>query len=612
MTGYRRDDNESAAYRAAPATTPDYADWASRYLEDAPLAVAVVRGPEHTLVYANAAFRWLGSPRGEAIGRPIKESLEPAAASELEDLFDEVRRDGVVARDAIVLPGPAGAVSRHYTVWPVPDRHGGIDQLVMVMLGGEALVNERELTRSRQTEIAERLLLSALREQMLAEEAEAARRRSALLAAAAVRLGASLDRETTYASMAGLSLPRAGAWCVVDIVEADGTLHRLAIVHPDPAKEAVVRGLERIWLPQSGDPFGVPLMMRSPQATVIAGDIDAALAASAHSPDTLCALRELGIGPLLVAPLLVRGAVRGAITFVSRRGDASYTPEEVSLAESLAAQCAAALESAHLYDVASAARAAAEVAQRDAETANRAKSRFLSMMSHDLRSPLNAIGGYAQLLDLEVRGPLTEAQHTDLKRIKMSQEYLLGLIDRILSFARLEGGKVQYDISDVPLDPTIRVVEVFIAPQLLQKQLEFRFEPPLDRDDSQLLVRADPEKLQQILTNLLANAIKFTEPGGQITVSYELRDAGVAIHVRDTGRGIAADAIELVFEPFAQLGRGLTSTAEGVGLGLAIGRELARGMGGDLTATSTLGKGSVFTLTLQRSHTPPRRHPHDS
>src|SRR5690349_19734607 len=438
---------------------------------------------------------------------------------------------------------------------------------------------------------------------MLAEEAEAARRRSALLAAAAVRLGASLDRETTYASMAGLSLPRTGAWCVVDVVEADGTLHRLAIVHPDPAKEALVRGLERIWLPQPGDPFGVPLMMQSPHATVIADDIDVVLAASAHSPDTLRALRELGIGPLLVAPLLVRGTVRGAITFVSRRGDVTYTPEEVSLAEALAAQCAAALESTRLYDVASAARAAAETAQRDAETANRAKSRFLSMMSHDLRSPLNAIGGYAQLLDLGVRGPLTEAQHTDLKRIKMSQEHLLGLIDRILSFARLEGGKVRYEISDVPLDATIRVVEVFVAPQMLDKRIAFQFEPR-EHDDARVLVRADTEKLQQILTNLLANAIKFTAPGGQITVSYEARDADVAIHVRDTGRGIAADAIELIFEPFAQLGRGLTSTAEGVGLGLAIGRELARGMGGDLTATSTLGKGSVFTLTLPRSPAP--------
>jgi signal transduction histidine kinase len=181
-----------------------------------------------------------------------------------------------------------------------------------------------------------------------------------------------------------------------------------------------------------------------------------------------------------------------------------------------------------------------------------------------------------------------------------------------LSFARLEGGKVQYDMSDVPLDATIRVVEVFIAPQVLGKQLAFRFEPQVEHDDAKVAVRADPEKLQQIVTNLLANAIKFTEPGGQITVSYDTRDADVAIHVRDTGRGIAAEEIELIFEPFAQLGRGLTSTAEGVGLGLAIGRELARGMGGDLTAASTLGKGSVFTLTLQRSHAPPPRHAHDS
>jgi signal transduction histidine kinase len=600
VTRNRLDDDQSTALRGAPATTPDYAEWASRYLDDAPLAVAVVRGAAHTLVYANTVFRQIGSPRGESVEGPVGKSLALAAVPELEVLFDQVRRDGVVARDAITVRGPAGARSRYYTVWPVPDRNGGVDQLVMVLLDSHE-VDEGELTRSRQTEIAERLLLSALREQMLLEEAEAARRRAALLAAAAVRLGASLDRQTTYASMAGLSLSRTGAWCVVDIVEADGQMHRLAVVHPDAAKEALARGLERIWLPQPGDAFGVPLMIRSPHATVIADDIDVVFAASAYSPDTLRALRELGIGPLLVAPLLVRGVVRGAITFVSRRGDVAYTPEDVSLAEGLAVHCAAALESAQLYDVASAARAAAEAAQRDAEAANRAKSRFLSMMSHDLRSPLNAIGGYAQLLDLEIRGPMTEAQHQDVRRIKVSQEHLVGLIDRILNFAKLEGGKVQYDISDVPLDATIRVVEVFIAPQLLNKELEFRFEPWPEHETGRVLVRADPEKLQQILTNLLANAIKFTERGGQISVSYELRDEDVVIHVRDTGRGIGADGLELIFEPFAQLARGLTPKAEGVGLGLAIGRELARGMGGDLTATSTLGTGSVFTLTLRRA-----------
>ena len=601
MNDPRRGDNESSALSARPGTTtPDYADWAQRYLEHAPLAVAVVRGEAHTLVYANAAFRQLGAPRGIGAGRRVTEALAPADAAELEGLLDRVRRDGVVARSAVVSPGPATGLSRHYTVWPVTDRGGDVTQLVICLIDrGEA--DEGEMTRSRQTDIAERLLLSALREQMLAEEAEAARKRATFLAVAAVRLGASLDRKTTYASMAGLSLPRVGAWCVVDIVEADGALHRLAIVHPDPKKEGLARGLERVWLPQPGDPFGVPLMMQSARPTVISDDIDAALAAGAHSPDTLRALRELGVGPLLVAPLLIRGTVRGAITFVSRPGDVPYTPEEVLLAEALAAQCAAALDSVQLYDVVSAARAAAESAQRDAEAANRAKSRFLSMMSHDLRTPLNAIGGYAQLLDLGIRGPVTEAQHKDLTRIKSSQEHLLGLINRILSFAKLEGGKVEYNISDVPLDETIRDVEVFVTPQLFDKRLAYRYEPSAEPDGVGVLVRADPEKLQQILTNLLANAIKFTDPGGQITVSYEMIGGDVAVHVRDTGRGIPANELALVFEPFAQVGRGLNTPDEGVGLGLAICRELARGMGGDLTVESTVGAGSVFTFTLPRA-----------
>ena len=606
MTGSRLGDDEPAALGGEPATTPDYGDWVRRYLEHAPLAVAVVRGASHTLIYANAEFRQRGPRDGTDIGRPVTEALDPAAAAELKRLLDRVRRDGVVARDASVSPGPAGLSAQRYTVWPVTNRSGGVDQLVMVLLDG-ADADDGELTRSRQTDIAERLLLSALREHMLAEEAEAARKRAAFLAAAAVRLGASLDREKTYASMAGLSLPRAGAWCVVDIIEAGGVLHRLAIVHPDPAKETLARGLERVWLPHPGDSFGVPLMMRSPTPTVITDDIDVALAAGAHSPDTLRALHELGVGALLVAPLLVRGTVCGAITFVSRPGDAPYTPEEVWLAEALAVQCASALESTQLYDVANAARTAAEAAQRDAEAANRAKSRFLSMMTHDLRTPLNAIGGYAQLLDLGIRGPVTEAQHKDLTRIKVSQEHLLGLINRILSFAKLEGGKVQYDMSDVPLHEAIRGVEVFIGPQLFDKRLKYQYERPGESRDAAVRVRADPEKLQQVLTNLLANAIKFTEPGGQITVSYETRDADVAVRVRDTGRGIPADKIESIFEPFAQVGREPATPVGGVGLGLAICRELARGMGGNLTAESTLSVGSVFTLTLRRSRASPRR-----
>ena len=611
MTGFWLDDEPSANPSGKPGDRPpstprDYGDWSRRYLEHAPFAVAVVRGDAHVLVHANAAFRRLAARRTITEGRPLAEGFAAGTARELDALLDQVLRDRIVVREAMISPAGPDGPSWRFTVWPVASRGGRVEQLVIVIVEGTNGEGTNSL-RVRQTDIAERLLLSALREQMVAEEAEGARQRAAFLAAASVRVGASLDPETTYASVAGLTLPRPGTWCVVDIIGTDGILRRLAIVHSDPAKQALARTLEQVWLPETNDPFGAPLMLRSPQPVQITERIDAVLAASAHGSHTLEALHELGMGPLLVVPLIVREKVIGAITFVSRQGDPPYTAQEMTLATDLAAACAAAIESARLYDEATVARAAAETAQRDAEAANQAKARFLSMISHDLRTPLNAIGGYAQLLDLGVRGPVNEVQRHDLSRIKASQQHLLSLINTILSFAKLEAGKIQYELADVALAACIREIESFVTPQLFARKLAYRFQPSGGPGGAQVRVRADPEKLLQILTNLLTNAIKFTEPGGSITVAYELRgDDQVAVSVRDTGRGVAPDELERIFEPFLQVGGKLSTAPDGVGLGLAICRELARGMGGDLAAESTLGEGSVFTLVLPRAATDAR------
>jgi signal transduction histidine kinase len=242
-----------------------------------------------------------------------------------------------------------------------------------------------------------------------------------------------------------------------------------------------------------------------------------------------------------------------------------------------------------------AARATAEAAQRDAERANRARADFLAVMSHELRTPLNAIGGYTELLQLELRGPLTEAQHDDLARIQRSQRHLLGLVNEVLNYAKLEAGRVRYDLADVPVYGAIREAEGLVAPQARAKGLTLTTGecPPT------LAVRADAEKLRQVLVNLLSNAVKFTERGGaRIVVECAPDTPVVAVHVRDTGIGIPADKLESIFEPFVQVRAGLTRPAEGTGLGLAISRDLARGMGGDLTAESTPGVGSTFTLTL--------------
>jgi PAS domain S-box-containing protein len=246
------------------------------------------------------------------------------------------------------------------------------------------------------------------------------------------------------------------------------------------------------------------------------------------------------------------------------------------------------------------ARAEAEVARRDAndarwvaEEANAAKSQFLATMSHELRTPLNAIVGYVELLEIGVRGPLTEAQREDLARIRRSEQTLHRLIEDVLSFARLESGKLDYRYEDVVLDEFLATLEGFIAPRLVQKNLGYRLDPV----GAAVIVSMDRDKVEQIMLNLLSNAVKFTDRG-RIEVRCVVDGGTFRIDVRDTGRGIRAPLLDSIFEPFVQGDGSLTRPAEGTGLGLSISRQLARTMGGDITVESSLGEGSTFALVL--------------
>jgi signal transduction histidine kinase len=244
-------------------------------------------------------------------------------------------------------------------------------------------------------------------------------------------------------------------------------------------------------------------------------------------------------------------------------------------------------------------REVAEEARTTADTANRAKSEFLAVMSHELRTPLNAIGGYTQLLETGVYGPVAQPQLDALARIARSQRHLLGLINDVLNLARVEAGRVEYALETVKLTGVLAELGDMIAPQVAAKELSYA----VVLNDSELAVRADREKLVQIVLNLLSNAVKFTAEGGAISVRCERSPIAadrVTIEVADTGRGIPADKVEAVFEPFVQVRAGAAGKSEGTGLGLAISRNLARGMGGELSATSVVGTGSRFVLTLPR------------
>ena len=314
----------------------------------------------------------------------------------------------------------------------------------------------------------------------------------------------------------------------------------------------------------------------------------------------------------LGVPLVVQGRVTGLLAVMRPRGSTA-TQQDEGLLSALADQTAAPLEHAllaermervtlvadnvRLYEAERTARIAADKARAEAEAANRAKSEFLANMSHELRTPLNAIGGYVELIDMGIRGPVTEEQREDLRRIRASQHVLLRLVEDVLDVAKLETGRVHLEMSSVRVHELLAGTEALVFPQILTKSLRYQYRPC----DPQLTVSADRERVQQVILNLLTNAIKFTRNGGAITLSVDTRGDDVFIHVADNGRGIPAERLNDIFEAFVRVDSGFARPTEGAGLGLTISRSLSRAMGGDIIVESTLGEGSVFTLRLCRS-----------
>ena len=233
--------------------------------------------------------------------------------------------------------------------------------------------------------------------------------------------------------------------------------------------------------------------------------------------------------------------------------------------------------------------------RQEAQDANMAKMQFLATMSHELRTPLNAIGGHVQLMELGILGPVTEKQAEALARVRRAESHLLGLINDVLNFAKIEAGRVTFNVQSVTLETLFEGMDALIEPQVRGKGLSYT---RLSQCDG-LCICADVEKARQVLLNLLSNSVKFTAAGGSIVVDCERDKDMVRISVKDTGIGIAPDVLESMFEPFVQVRQQYDTTNEGTGLGLAISRDLAQAMDGDLEAESTPGRGSTFTFKLR-------------
>ena len=410
--------------------------------------------------------------------------------------------------------------------------------------------------------------------------------RFAFLADVSRRLAASLDYETTLATVASLALPYRGAWSVVDVLEDDGTIRRLPSHHPEV----------------------VPVLT------------DAMLQSLARTPDHLARVRAAKPAAYVSAPMIARGAVLGAISFVFSDGERRPSDVDAALAEDLASRAAMAIDNARLLREARTAHTVTETAMQAAEDAGRRKSEFLATMSHEFRTPLNAILGYSQILDMGVLGPTTPAQHAHLERLQASARHLLQLVDDVLDVAKVDADRLELRQESLVTGSMVVSAVALVHPQATAKGIRLI---DLGATTPSVPYTGDERRVRQILVNLLSNAVKFTPSGGEVTVncgstqepdpgaqlpggsvepspdeSPDTRRNWAYIRVTDTGPGISTSFMSHLFEPFTQADGALTREKGGTGLGLAISRRLARRMGGDLTARSREGVGATFTLWM--------------
>jgi signal transduction histidine kinase len=444
--------------------------------------------------------------------------------------------------------------------------------------------------------------------------------RLAFLTEASRRLAASLDYEAALTTIAGMSTSVMDAWVILDLVDEDGEIRRLTVQHPDPQKQDAARVLRDRYRPVPNDLPDVTRVIREGRPD-IAHDISPdALAQRARDAEQLAVLETLSTQAYFSVPIVAHGSVWGAITYVAPQEGRRFSDIDRDIAEDLANRAALAIESARMHRAAIASRAATDAAIAAAEEAGRRKSEFLATMSHEFRTPLNAILGYAQLLDMGVLGPTTPAQNAHLERLQESARHLLQLVDDVLDVAKADADRLDVRHDVLMTGAAVVAATALVHPQATAKGIRM-FD--LNHNAPGAAYVGDERRVRQILVNLLSNAVKFTPPGGEVTIicgatdepdpgaqlgegesaprAAEAPRSGMPwayVRVNDSGPGIAPQFMSRLFEPFVQADGALTREKGGTGLGLAISRRLARRMGGDITVRSKLGSGAVFTLWL--------------
>jgi signal transduction histidine kinase len=539
-------------------------------------AVAVLRDDGGSDISAACRFPDAELARWQGSGSPLAAVLrtgEPVWLPRREDLDEG-------------YPELAAAAPRH-EAWAVLPLRAETRLLGAVLLGftrpGEFRLEDRSFMLLVAQQAAQALERARLHEMTMRARirAEFAERRLAFLAEAGVHLSASLDYRDALSSLSDAAVPELADWCVIHLLDAQGSPRLVAAAHTDGERATACRELE---LRYPGGFAAVPDLAAVAHARKVLNLADITpdmLAEAARDEEHLRALEACALQAQLIVPVLVDDEVSGTLTLAAAESHRSFGDADVALAADLGRRVGQALGNARLYGA--------------AQRASAAKSDFLAIMSHELRTPLNAIIGYTDLLLLGVPETIPDGVRRKVERIRTASDGLLHMVDEVLSFSRIEAGKEDLRVSPVDLSALLRECVSMIEPLAAEKSLELSLDLPAEP----VKLVSDERKIRQIATNLLSNAVKFTEQGG-IYVAVTTDEASVRVAFRDTGIGIPREHADNIFDPFWQVEKTSTRRYGGTGLGLGLARRLAHLLEGRIDVHSEPGEGSVFTLTLPK------------
>jgi PAS domain S-box-containing protein len=450
----------------------------------------------------------------------------------------------------------------------------------------------RDVSERRQ---AEEERIERIRERVAHEHAVTSHRRLAVLAEASRLLDASLDYERTLQEVARVAVRTMADWCIVHLLEADGAIRWLALAHGDPAKEALARELQERYPATEG----VARVLRTGISEVYGGDggdggasgdgggagratSDSEREARAHDAEHLRMLRELDSRSVMIVPLVARGRMLGAVSLISTAPGRFYDKSDLAIAEELARRCGQAIENARLH--------------QEAQAAVKARDRFVSIASHELRTPIARVKGYAEmLLAAQSDGDLTpEMLQRSLQRIDNASDRLAGLVRDLLDVSKINAGNLPLRVRLVDVTELAREVVGRYQEQLSSAESGHLL---LDIVGTPVSVSADPERLEQVLINLLDNAVKYSPDGPELRVRLQPKARGVLLEVSDRGIGLPPETAERIFEPFSRASNAEERQITGMGLGLYICRNIVEQHHGRIWARSE-GEGSGTTMCV--------------